>query len=251
MPELSIIQWTLAGFAALSMGLAKGGFAGVGSLSVVLMALVLPARESTGVVLPMLIAADLFAVAAFRRHADFAAIWRLMPPALLGVVLGFWMMPLIPSRFFGPVIGGIVLIMLVVQVVRKLRNSALMPESGSGLRVFSWVMGIFSGVTTMLANAAGPVMTIYLLARGFEKMRFVGTGAVFFFIINLIKVPFSSAQGLIRPDTLLFNALLLPILVGGFFLGKFLLGQISQKWFEWIVLVLSALGAVRLLMVSE
>jgi uncharacterized membrane protein YfcA len=99
----------------------------------------------------------------------------------------------------------------------------------------------------MLANAAGPAMTVYLLASRLPKYEFVGTAAWFFFFINLIKVPFSASLGLITPQTLLFNLLLAPAVLIGLFCGKILLGKINQQAFEWLLIGLSLLGALRLI----
>ncbi len=243
--HLTTLQWILAGCAALSVGISKAGFNGMGMITVILMASVIPPRESTGVVLPMLIAADVFAVAAFHRHARGAHLLALLPPAVAGIVAGWLLMPHISPEKFGPVIGGIVLGLVALHYARRTFPAFLQHLPAS--RSFAWGMGSLAGLVTMLANAAGPVMNLYLLAKHLSKMDFVGTSAVFFFAVNLIKVPFSVSLGLIHPGSLLFNALLLPAVFAGLFFGKWLLHRIPQRIFEELLLIFSLLGAIRLL----
>jgi uncharacterized protein len=245
MPELNLAQWGLVVLAAVSIGLGKAGFAGFGMLAVLIMALVLPARESTGVVLPMLIVADVFAVAAFRKFTVWSHVLRLLPPAFLGVVTGWLLMPHIDDGAFGPLIGWITLGLLVLMLVQKLTNrlaAGVVEHPG-----IAWPMGWAAGVVTMLANAAGPIMAIYLLAARLPKYKFVGTAAWYFFIVNIIKVPFSASLGLIQPSTLLLNLALIPAIAVGIFSGRWLLGKINQTVFEWLMIGFSFLGALRLI----
>ena len=232
--------------AAVCIGLSKTGFGGVGMLAVLLMAQVMPARESTGAVLPLLIVADVFAVHAFRRFAIWRHLFKLLPPAFLGIVSGWWLMPRIPDGVFGPVIGWMVLALLALTVVQKLfwRVSASAAEHPA----IAWPAGWAAGVTTMLANAAGAVMTIYLLACRLPKYEFVGTAAWFFFIVNMLKVPFSVSMGLISPPSLLLDLLLVPAVVAGVASGRFFLGRINQQAFEWLMILFSFAGGLRLIL---
>ncbi len=211
------------------------------------MAEVLPARASTGAVLPLLICGDALAVGVFRRHAQWRFIWRTLPPAMVGVIGGFYLMQKIPDAIFRPVIGWIVLSMVLLQFLHRLRPDVLQNVPHS--RWFGWLMGGWSGVTTMVANAAGPVMTLYLLAVNLPKLEFVGTGAWFFFVINLFKVPFSYQQGLINGGSLAFDLVLVPGVLLGIFAGRKLIGIVPQKVFELLLLGFAALAALRLVWV--
>ncbi|MDD5261836.1 MAG: sulfite exporter TauE/SafE family protein [Methylacidiphilales bacterium] len=244
--ELNLNQWLLAMLAALCVGLAKSGFGGVGMFTILIMAWIMPAYESTGIVLPLLICGDIFAVAAFRKHAQWAYIWKLLPPALIGIVAGYFLMPRIPRTIFGPVIGWIVLMMVVLQSVRQFRPGLF--EKVPHTRGFAWMMGTWSGVTTMMANAAGPVMALYLLAVNLPKYELVGTSAWFFFIVNVIKVPFSSHLGLINSGTLAFNLALAPFVLAGIFAGRALIQIVPQKLFEQLLLLFAAAASVRLIL---
>jgi uncharacterized membrane protein YfcA len=244
MPVFTPTQWIIAALAALCIGLGKAGFGGVGTLAVVLMAQVLPPLESTGTILPMLIMADVFAVVIYRQHANGRMVLALLPPAVLGIVCGWWLIPHIALAEFGPLIGWLTLALIVLVLLQKFTPIVRVATEHPGL---AWPFGWLAGVTTMLANAAGPVMAIYLLARRLPKLEFVGTSAWFFFIVNLIKVPFSTSLGLINASSLTLNFLLLPAIVSGIFAGRWLLGKTNQAVFEWLMILLSLIGAGRLI----
>jgi hypothetical protein len=196
-------------------------------------------------VLPMLVFGDLCAVAVFRRHTRWVLLTRTLPPAVVGVGVGWWILGQFRHFNFSPVIGSIVFVLALMQFVRDWQGEWF--EKVPHSRLFAWVMGFVAGVTTMLANAAGPVMGLYLLAISLPKKEFVGTSAWFFLIINLIKVPFSAQLGLINPHTLRFNLLLLPLIALGLFLGKSVVSRLSQKLFDSLVLVFAIVAALKLI----
>lgn len=233
-----------AAVAAVCVGLSKTGFGGIGMIAVLLMAIVLPARESTGAILPLLIVADIFAVRAFRKFAVWSHLLRLLPPALLGIVCGWLLMPHVPNELFRPVIGWMVVALVLLTIVQKLFIK--LPGMVAEHPAMAWSAGWAAGVTTMLANAAGAVMTIYLLACRLPKLQFVGTAAWFFLIINVAKLPFSVSLGLINVRSLTLDALLIPGVVLGVILGKFFLGKINQRAFEWMLIAFSLAGGLHL-----
>lgn len=235
--------WLLTGFAALLIGMAKSGLGGFGMIAIVIMASLLPARESTGMILTLLITADIFAVIVFRRHAQWAVIARLLPAAVAGIVTGFFIMPHISDVIFGPLIGWITLILIALMLLQ--RRAPGLAEIAA--RKGAWVAGWSGGVVTMLANAAGPIMSVYLLACRMEKLRFVGTAAWFFFAVNLIKVPFSATMGLVHGDSLMLTVILSPVVIMGGVLGRWILGRMNQTIFEWVTIAFAALGALRLI----
>ncbi len=237
-------QWSLIIVGAFVIGVSKAGFAGLGLLSVVAFALALEARQSVGFVLPLLLAADIVAVSYFWRDAQWKQIARLMLPTLTGLFLGDLLSDYIHEEHFAVVIGVISLAMLALQFLRWKRPEkfAQVPHSWW----FAWSMGIIAGMATMMANAAGPVMTLYLLSMGLPKNQFVGTGAVFFFLINIIKVPFFLVNGQITQDSLGLNLLLVPAVWLGVFLGKRILQLFNQHRFEAFVIALTAIGAIEL-----
>jgi uncharacterized protein len=239
MPDLSLAQWLLAIVAGLGVGISKSGFAGVSLVHVLVMAHIFGDKLSTGIVLPMLCIGDICAVIAFKRHAIWRHVGRTLPIACIGVVIGTWMMrSLVPEWAYKPFIGWTVLVLVVLQVWRMLRPGLFenVPHSWP----FAAAMGLLAGITTMMANAAGPVMGLYFLAVGLPKYQLTGTSAWFFLIINLYKIPFSASLGLIRTDSLLFNLALAPAIVVGLFFGRWLLAHVSQRLFDGLILAFAA-----------
>lgn len=256
-------QWILAVAAALCLGMSKTGFVGLNLLGIALMASVWPARESTGVILPMLVFGDFFGVAAFHRHALWPEIWRVLPPALAGVVIGFGIFHILPAPLFAPIIGWTILVLLALQILQRstaaarslARLSGENAAAGPGNKLqrgfarpwLAWSIGVLVGVATMLANAAGPIMTIYLLAARLPKYEFMGTTAYLFLTVNLSKLPFSYSLGLITLRTLHFNLILLPAVAIGALTGRQLLKFVPQLWFERLLLLSAGLAALRLI----
>jgi uncharacterized membrane protein YfcA len=245
MPDLSAAQWLLAVGGALGLGISKAGFPGMSLVHVVVFAFIFGARTSTGIILPMLIAADVVAVRAFRQHAQWTYIRRMLPATIVGVVSGFVLMGRLDESLFEPIIGTIVLLLVVMQVARTARPGLFSDVPHS--RAFAWAMGLLAGVTTMLANAAGPIFVLYALAVGLPKYELVGTGALFFFIVNLSKVPFSAGLGLIGTQTLSLNVVLLPVVFTGIAIGRWLTQRVPQRLFDGLLLAFAAVAALRLI----
>jgi uncharacterized membrane protein YfcA len=245
MYDLSIYGWLLVLTCGLLVGASKTGIPGIGIVVVPLMAMAFPARASVGVLLPMLIFADIFAVTYYHRHAVWWHLVRLIPCALVGIVLGWLVMGYINDQQFRAVIGGIVLLMLIVHFVRTraMSEGETVPHSFW----FAGFMGLLAGFTTMLANAAGPVMIIYLLASRLPKTAFIGTAAWYFFIVNWLKVPFSANLGLINWDSLSINLFTFPLIFAGALAGIFFLKRVPQKIFGVLMQVLAGAAAVHLI----
>jgi uncharacterized protein len=236
-------QWAIAVFAALFVGLSKTGLSGLGMLAVVLFAQILPAKEATGVVLPLLCFGDIAAVASYRRHATWSHVWKLFPWAGIGVVAGRFALGRIDEYQTRMLIGGIVIVLVILHLIRR-RVSGDEAEHGVW---FAPTIGVLAGFTTLVANAAGPLMVIYLLAMRLPKLEFMGTGAVFFMLLNWFKVPFMVNLGLVTVESLKLNLLLAPAVFVGAFFGRKLLHRINQRLFEDLALVLSVLAALELM----
>lgn len=245
--------WFLAALGALLIGVSKTGLGGCGILAVALFAQILPARASTGYVLPLLICADCVAVTAFRRHAVWSHLWRLFPATAAGVGLGALALrtPFLHSNDAVRVlIGGIVTALVVFTYGRRWRQKRAGvqgAETPPG-RLAAVATGLLAGFLTMVANAAGPVMTLYLLAIGLPKMEFIGTGAWFFLILNVFKLPFSAGLGLITGPSLTFDLLLAPVAVAGALGGKWLVSLLNQKLFEELALLFALLSGLNMLL---
>ena len=233
------------GVSAFLIGLSKTGLPGIGILAVVAVAAVIPARASTGLILPMLIVADIFAVSHYHRHTAWKHLVRLLPCVVAGVVLGYLAMGRLSDDQVRRLIGGIVLGLLALNAWRTRTRS-----DDTAVPTAWWFpagMGLLAGITTMLANAAGPIMIVYLLAMRLPKEEFVGTGAWYFLMVNCFKVPFSAHLGLITPASLNFNLVLLPLVIGGALAGIAVVKRLPEKQFNAIIQVLALAGAIFLL----
>lgn len=245
MTDVSAVGWVVVALCAIMVGISKTGIPGFGILVVPLMATVLPARASTGVLLGILILADLFAIAYHRHNAKWGHVLRLLAPSLAGVVAGYFAMKVVNDRQLEPIIGGIVLVMLAVNYWRTTTKGKDAPIPTQWW--FAGVLGFLAGVTTMMANAAGPITTIYLLAMRLPKVKFVGTAAWFFFVINWLKVPFSVSLDIMSRESIKLDVLMLPFIAAGAVIGILFLKRIPQKAFSAIVQILAAAAAIKLL----
>jgi hypothetical protein len=238
-------QWALGGLAAFLFGLSKTGISGLGIFAVVIFASALPARESVGVALAVLIAGDIVAVAVYRREADWGQLLRLFPWAAAGVAIGAFTAGRLPDALMRSLIGAIVVALVLVQFFRARRPAA---EQAAPLpRWARPATGLLAGFTTMVANAAGPLMVLYLLATRLPKSVFIGTAAWFFLVLNLFKLPFSYSLGLLSPGSLSISLRLMPFAIIGALSGRQLVSRIDQRTFDAIVLWLSLLAGLRLL----
>jgi uncharacterized protein len=241
---LSAGKWALASVTAFFVGVAKTGLPGLGILLPPLFAEVLPARVSTGALLPLLITADAFAVLFWRRHGSWSHLVRLLPWAVVGIIAGYFALGRVNDQQMRYVMGAVVLVMLGVNVYREyvMGKEAPIPSSWW----FAAITGLLAGATTMVANAAGPVMMVYLLSMRLPKEKFIGTAAWYFFILNWFKVPFSVSLGLITAESLTFDAILAVGVVAGAFAGLYLGKKIPEKAFMITIQVLTLISAVRM-----
>jgi uncharacterized membrane protein YfcA len=249
MPELTAWAWTALTLGALIVGLSKAALPGGGTLAAALFALALPAKASTGILLVLLILGDLFALWAYRAHADFAVLRRLIPTVLGGVVLGALFMAVATDALVGRVIAVILLALIALTLLRRRAPARTAEAVAAGpRRLEAGAFGVLGGFTTMVANAGGPVMSLYFLAMRLSVWAFLGTSAWFFFAVNLVKVPFSVGLGLITADSLLINAVLAPVVIAGALAGRRLAAHMDQAVFEKLVLALTLISAVNLLL---
>ena len=243
--NLSAVQWALLALASACFGIAKTAVAGLGTLGVAIFATVIPARESVGVALVVLIVADLVAVSIYRGNAEWPQLLRLAPWAVAGIFLGMFALGRVDDVAARRLIGGIVVALVVIRFIRDRRGS---DEEAPPLPWFAPVMGVVAGFTTMVANAAGPVMALYLLSMRLPKLTFVGTTAWFFLAINLFKIPFLYSLGLISPASIGQSMRLWPFAISGALLGRWMITRINQRRFEIISLLLAGAAGLRLLL---
>ncbi|MDR1143426.1 MAG: sulfite exporter TauE/SafE family protein [Spirochaetaceae bacterium] len=239
-------QWGAVIFSCICFGISKTGLNGISIVAVPLFALVFGARESTGVVLPLICFADLFAVIYYRRHAQWKYIGRLIPWALAGFAMALVTDHFVSSnRGFKILIGICIAAGLVVMVWNERRNTrGSEPPSGWW---FSAVFGIMGGFSTMIGNAAGPIMSVFLLSVRLPKESFVGTAAWFFLIVNYLKIPLQAfVWRNISLTTLRFDLFMIPFILLGIWLGILFVKKVSNSQYRMAVYVLTLLSAALL-----
>lgn len=244
--ELDAFQVAQAVVAALLVGFTKTGVPGLGLLIVPLMASVFPARASVGALLPMLLVGDLFAIAYYRRHADWAVLAKLLPWVLVGLGLGYLTLGTLASGGLAVLLGVLVLSLIALKLVEQWTGSWL-EEHLPHQWWFSILAGVLAGFATMVANVAGAITTIYFLSMGLQKRQFMGTAAWFYLTVNLIKVPFYASLGIITPGSLLFDLKVAGLIVLGALTGRQVFRLLPQTWFDRSILGLAALSAIKLL----
>lgn len=259
---LTAFDWVLLAVGGLVIGFSKTAFSGLGTLVAVIFALVLPTRASTGAIVPLLIVGDAIAVSLYRRHADWKLLLRLLPYLIGGLLLGVVFLDTVDDVALRRFLGVLLLVLAAMQLRSLLRPAAPTEEPGvvaapSGpetwgparRRVTAALAGGGAGFATMVANAAGPISSMYLLVMRVSKMAFVGTAAWLYAIVNVTKVPFSVQLGLIDAQSLLLDLLLVPALLVGALVGVKVLRRVPQQLFTNLTLVLTALSAVALLLI--
>jgi len=249
MPELTALGWLALAAGAAVIGLSKAALPGASTIAVALFAAVLPAKQSTGTILLLLIVGDVFALCAYRRDADVRALLRLAPAVVAGLLLGVVFLAFASDDGVRRVIAVLLLAVVAVTLWRRRASAAAPRQEASGPhRVAAAVYGALGGFTTMVANAAGPVMSMYFLAARFPVRAFLGTAAWFFAIVNVSKVPFSIALGLITPPGLVIVAVLIPVVFGAAFIGRRIATRIDQRLFDRLVIGLTIVGSLYLLL---
>jgi uncharacterized membrane protein YfcA len=242
------LLWIFAALGAFLVGVSKAGITGLSILSIALFNHVFPSsKQASGLVLPLLIFGDFVAVFSYRKHTQWRYLWRLFPWTAAGVVLGYFTLGRISDHTARILVGWIIVCLVALSYWRK-----YVSKPSDQPPAFHWSVGAAIGMTagfiTLVANAAGPLMAVYLVAMRLPKMEYVGTAAVFFMLLNLFKVPFMVDLGLITTSSFGFNLALAPAVLLGALAGRWLLIRVNQNLFEQLVLLLSAIGGILLIL---
>lgn len=246
MGELEVWQYNIVAFGAVCVGLGKGGLPGVGNLTVVLLALVLPAKASVGILLPILIAADIVAAALYRRHAEWRYIYRLLPWMLVGIVIGYLVFSRVNDADVQLLIGAVLLSMTAIHFLRKWSRRNQEEDQLPHHPVFIASTGMIGGFATMVANAAGPVAALYFIASGLPKYAYIGTSAWLFLLVNCIKVPFMMDLGIIDFSSMGFSASFMPYALVAVLIAPIIVKRINQRLFEILIWTFVVIGGLKL-----
>lgn len=231
---------------ALIVGFSKAGIQGATIPAVAMMAVIFGGKESAGIMLPMLMTGDLVAILKYGRQGNVRDVLRLMPSTIIGILLGAFLGSLMNDRQFKLMLGIIVLVCLALLLYRNVRRQNIqLPDN----RFLHWLTGSLSGFSSMVGNASGPIFNVYILAQDLQKTTMIGTTAWFFFLMNLLKVPFHVfLWGTITVDTLKFTLLAIPFIGLGAWMGIQVVRHISEQWYRRLILVMTGIAAIRLIM---
>lgn len=242
--ELTSLQWIILALSGLLIGMSKTGISGVGMMVVPLLANAFGGRPSVGLLLPILILADIFAVSWYNRHAQWKHILRLIPWAFAGIIIATVVGKSISDQTFNSLLASLIIGGIVILVWQDIRADKIkIPTS----RWFAGGMGLLGGFATMMGNAAGPIMSLYLLSMRLPKNIYIGTGAWFFFIVNVSKVPFHIwSWKTITLNSFILDVLLIPAIAAGAFFGIWLVRLLPEKFYRILVIVTTLLSAILL-----
>ena len=242
---LTNIQWFVISISALSIGMSKTGVQGIMLMIVPLMAMAFGAKESTGVILPMLCMADIIAVAYYKRIADWKIVAKLLPTAILGFFLAIGVDNMIPNGQFRQLMGWTLMLALVVMIWSEIfgKENRWMKKWW-----YAAIFGLLGGFTTMIGNAAGPVMSVYLLSMRKEKMEYIGINAWFFLVVNLLKVPLQAfVWDNITWDSLQLNLVMLPVIGIGSLIGIRIVKLLPEKIFRRFIQIVTILSVILMI----
>jgi uncharacterized membrane protein YfcA len=239
--------WALVVLAAVLLGFSKTAVGGISMVSVAIFAAVLPARASTGLVLLLFLVGDVFALRAYTRFTEWAVLRSLAPAVAVGIAVGALFLFVAADLAVRRTIGVILLVLVAVATVQKVRRRGDDDDPGPASTALMTSTGAVSGFTSMVANAGGAIMSLYLLRLRLPVMVFLGTTAWFFFVINVVKVPISLGLGLLDWSTARATLLLSPAVVVGALAGRAVARRMSLATFEWVILTVTFAAALNLL----
>lgn len=238
------LNFFIAASSGLLIGMSKAGIKGIGILFVTLIALVYGAKESTGIIMPLLILGDIFAVIYYKRHTKWIYILKFLPWMIFGVLVAVFIGKDIPESIFKILMAIIIISSVFLMWVWDSMKYQKIPTHWS----FSTIMGSLAGITTMIGNLAGPFANIYFLAVRIPKNEFIGTSAWLFFLINIFKVPFHVLSWkTINFDSLNISLSLTPYVIIGLILGVKIVEKINNDSYRKLILIFTALGGLGIL----
>jgi uncharacterized membrane protein YfcA len=242
--NLSPLSLSIALLVALFIGMAKTGVHGAGMLSVPLLAIAFGGKASSGLMLPMLLVADVFGVWYYHRHASFKHLKILFPWAAAGIIAGSIAGNFISDDVFRVIMVTTIFSSLAVMVWMEMGGREKIPDN-----IFLGIgAGFLGGFTSMIGNLAGTVMAVYFLSMRLPKNNFIGTAAWFFLVINWFKVPFHIwVWHTINKDSWLLALTLIPVILGGAYLGIVLVKKMNDRTYRWFIVGMTLIAAIVML----
>lgn len=245
MPEYDFISLLLLVAAAILIGFSKTGILGASLPAVAMITYTFDAKVASGFMLTLLIIADIPAVLKYGRFGKPKDMLRLLPPALLGIILGAIVGDWLDEGQFKLLMGLMVLVCLLLILYGQIFKKEIKAPDN---KLFHIIIGVLSGFSSMVGNAAGPIFSLYLISMSFDRNKFIGTAAWFFFTVNLIKLPFHIFMwGTITGTSFKYTLAMVPFILLGAIVGIYLIKRIKEKYFQMAVSFMTALAALYLM----
>ncbi|ADZ93044.1 sulfite exporter TauE/SafE family protein [Marinomonas mediterranea] len=236
---------TILLIAGLITGFSKFSVGGMGMLVLPIIMIAFPGPEALAVMLPLYVITDIMAIYSYREHIKWSVLLRLMPLAFLGVLIGASVLSSIDATQFMTILGVMILAMMALGVYLDMKPATFMQSP-----LAAYIMGFFGGTVSMLANAAGPIYSLYFLEQKLSKESYVSTRAWAFCLINLSKLPMYLLLGLFTQESLQASIYALPGLAIGIWIGYHFLKKVKPTHFKWVIRILSAMAAFKLFVFS-
>lgn len=242
--EITLAAWAMAYTSIFLLGVSKAGLKGLSIFNVTLLALAFGAKESTGILMPLLLVGDIVAVIYYNRHTQWKYIFQFLPWMVAGILIGVLVGKDLPEKQFKIGMVIVIFLSLAILIYWDRRKSKSVPNHWS----FAGGVGILAGICTMIGNLAGAFSNIFFLAMRLPKNEFVGTAAWLFLITNAFKMPFHIfVWKTISWESLRIDLRLLPAIFVGILVGIQLVKIIQEKQYRRFILVVTAIGAIAIL----
>ncbi|MGM0432696.1 MAG: sulfite exporter TauE/SafE family protein [Spirochaetota bacterium] len=242
--ELTLVHWALLVSGSIIIGISRTGIRGSSFLAIPLFAFLFGGKVSVGIVLIAMMTGDLVAIRYYADKIQWPIIWRLLPWIAAGLVAGVFIGDAIEGGVYNKILAGAVMVTVVLLVWNELRRGEIRIKNNLPVK---GTLGMIGGFTSMIGNAAGPIMNLYFIAMGLKKEHFIGTIAWMFFFVNIAKVPVHIfVWETLTPASLLINAVIAPIVLLGTYLGIVIARKLPERSFRWVIVVLSFVSSLRL-----
>lgn len=239
----STLVYLLAG--ALVTGFSKFSIGGMGLLILPILMVAFPGPEALGIILPMYIITDLMAAGSYRKDISWPIILRIMPLTITGVVVGGWFLSGVDASQFTGLLAFIIVLMLLLGVYLDRSEADFMRHPLSAN-----IIGCVGGFVSIVSNAAGPLVSLYLMEQGLSKRAYISTRAWAFLLINLSKVPLLWSLGLLTTESITISFQGIPGLVLGACIGYWVVGKLKLTQFKWLIRIMATIAAIKLLLIG-
>ncbi|RBP83933.1 sulfite exporter TauE/SafE family protein [Marinomonas rhizomae] len=231
--------------AGLITGFSKFSVGGMGLLVLPIVMIAVPGPEALAILLPLYIITDIMAVFSYRSKIAWSVLARFLPLAFLGVFVASHFLANIDGEQFVSFLGVMIITMIALGLYLDYRPTSFMQKP-----LAAYSMGFLGGIVTMMANAAGPIFSLFLLEQKLDKKTYVSTRAWAFFIINVVKLPFYISLGLLSVESTKTSLYAVPGLVIGSFIGYHVLKKVNPIQFKWLIRIMSTAAALKLFLFS-